>query len=206
MSENNKRPFTDEEIKKLEEARQLYTHRARDWINRRAEELLKFMKMQASVIVKPDQMEMHGQMQKVQKCDLEIKRLTDLIQAASVLLAYNEIPDLFGGAKNVKDQVKLAHETIIDLNKDLQKTTIEEVFAVSILHDFGMSLIRLYPDTNVFEQASFLRAQRKIDGTEKPQEANYVVDGKQVTKEEYDRVYAEREARRNAESAGIILS
>ncbi|BDD79389.1 hypothetical protein [Burkholderia phage FLC8] len=206
MSENNKRPFTDEEIKKLEEARQLYTHRARDWVNRRAEELLKFMKMQASVIVKPNPMEIQGQVQKVQSCDLEIKRLTDLIGAASVLLAYNEIPHLFDGVKNVKDQVKLAHATIIDLNKDLQKSTIEEVFACTILADFAQNLGRLYPDTNVFEQASFLRAQRNEVNGGQPEPAKYIVDGKEVTKEEFDRVHAEREARRNAESAGIILS
>lgn len=205
MSENNKRPFTDLEIKKLEEARTLYTHRARDWINRRAEELLKFMKMQSSVIVKPNPMELQGQVQKVQSCDLEIKRLTDLIGASSVLLAYNEIPQLFDGVKNVKDQVKLAHETIIDLNKDLQKSTIEEVFACTILADFAQNLHRLYPDTNVFEQASFIRGQRNEAAGDQPEPAKYIVDGKQVTKEEYDRVYAEREARRNAESAGIIL-
>ncbi|BAQ02625.1 hypothetical protein AVU38_gp097 [Ralstonia phage RSL2] len=213
MSENNKPHFTNAEITKLEEARQLYTHRARDWINRRAEELLKFGKMQASVIARPNQMELQEQVQKVQKCDLEIKRLTDLIQAASVLMAYNEIPHLFDGVKNVKDQIKLAHETIIDLNKDLQKSTIEEVFAVSLLRDFAESLRQMYPDTNVFEQASFLRAQRKIDGSETEQEANYVVDGKQVSKEEFERVSAEREAHRSSQAArdsaaaaGIILS
>jgi hypothetical protein len=161
MSENNKHHFTEEQITKLEEARQLYTHRARDFINRRAAELLKFMQMQASVIMKPNQMELQQKVGELQAYDLEIKRHTDLIQAASVLLAYNEIPHLFDGVKNSKDQVQLAFDTITDLNKDLKKSTLEEVFSVSILSEFANHLIKLYPDTNVFEQASFLRGERR---------------------------------------------
>ncbi|BAS04899.1 hypothetical protein [Ralstonia phage RSF1] len=156
MSEN--KHLTQEQVKNLEMARLTYQGRMRDWINRRAEELVKFCKMQSSVIVQPNQQELHAQAQKLQQHDMEIKRFADLIASATVLITYSEKIDLLDNLPNVRGQIKLAYETIIDTGKDLQKTTIEEVFAVSIIRDMMQYVPVLYPNANPVEEVAAKKA------------------------------------------------
>lgn len=158
MSEN--KHLTQEQVKNLEMARLTYQGRMRDWINRRAEELLKFCKMQSSVIVRPNEQELHMQAQKLQQHDLEIKRFSDLVGAATVMITYSEKPEILENMPNVRSQIKLAYETVIDTNKDLQKTTIEEVFAVSIVRDMMQYMPVLYPSANPVEEVAAKIAAR----------------------------------------------
>lgn len=153
MSENNTL-VTSEQVQKLQDARLVYQGRMRDYINRRAEELVKFGKMQSSVIVQPNQQELHAQHNKIQQIDFEIKRLSDLVWCATILVTYYVKPAIFDNMKNVRDQIKLAYDTVLDVNKDLEKTKVEEVFAVSIIRDMGQFLPSLYPETNPVEEAA----------------------------------------------------
>lgn len=144
--------LTEENIKNLEMARAVYQGRMRDWINRRAEELLKFMRMQSSLIVQPNQKELQEQHQKLQKHDFELKRLSDLVWAATVLITYHVKPEILENMKAVRDQIEPAYKTIVDTKKDLKETKIEEVFAVSIIRDIGQFIPSLYPTTNPIEE------------------------------------------------------
>lgn len=199
-----KSPFTKEQITNLQMARGVYQGRLRDFINRRAGELMKFGRMQSSKIITPNQQELAAQVQKLQAHDFEIKRLGDCIFACTTMISFDMIPDLLDNLKNIRDVLPMAYETLIDVNAKLEETSLENVTAVSCVRDFAQFAGSLYPETNVFEQASFLRHQQGQEQLDMPPQ--YLVDGKPVTKEEYERVQAEQQSRQSAESAGIILS
>lgn len=170
--------FTEEQIKNLEMARLTYQGRLRDFINRRAAELLKFGKMQASLIMKPNQNDVQAQVQILQKLDFEIKRLGDCVMACTVLLSYHTIPAIMENLKHIRDVIPTAYEALVATNADLEKTPVESVICVTIVRDFAQFAGALYPQTNIFEQADFVRHQNLQDAVngksddERVQEAN----------------------------------
>lgn len=156
----SKSTLTAENIKNLEMARLTYQGRMRDWINRRAEELMKFANMQSSVIMQPNQQEMQAQVIKLQQHDFEIKRLSDLIWAATVMLTFAERPEILDNIKNVRDLIAQTYEVVIDTKKDLQSTKAEEVFAVTAMRDMMQFMPALYPTSNPFEEVGAIYASR----------------------------------------------